>query len=120
MLPPPAGLGNISKQFFLGGMFSTWSLTPLKVETYVMQTMEWASCPLGADRKLQTLLLNELLSYCMSWDKFVCRAILKSVGLYLHGFLLELKYMPQNCDSLGISHSMLKHSHLQLLLSKIQ
>lgn len=35
-----AGFGNISKQFFLGGMFCTWSLTPLKVETDVMQTME--------------------------------------------------------------------------------
>lgn len=35
-----AGFGNISKQFFLGGMFCTWSLTPLKVETDVMQTVE--------------------------------------------------------------------------------
>lgn len=34
------GFGNISKQFILGGMFCTWSLTPLKVETDVMQTME--------------------------------------------------------------------------------
>lgn len=36
----PAGFGNISKQLFLGGMFCTWSLTPLKVETDVKQTME--------------------------------------------------------------------------------
>lgn len=45
----PCRFGNISKQFFLGGMFYTWSLTPLKVETDVKQTMEQATCPLGAD-----------------------------------------------------------------------
>lgn len=36
----PAGFGNITKEFFLGGMFCIWSLTLLKVETDVKQTME--------------------------------------------------------------------------------
>lgn len=62
--PHPACFGNISKQSFLGGMFSTWSLTPLEVATDVMQTAKWASCPPGADRELRILPLDGHLGYC--------------------------------------------------------
>lgn len=112
----PAGF---LKQFFLRGMFSTWSLTSLKVETDVncgvgkLSPGSWLKNA-NPSAKWSLRLLRVLGQF------FFCRTILKSVRLHLQRFLLELKYMLQNCDSWGISHGMLEHSHLQLLLSKIQ